>query len=202
MSTHPPTLNPSQAVERIREIIVGRHLERLEQRVARLETPGAANTVPLDDRLLAHEAHIEALRQNIQRLAESTREDAELRAFYHREETQRLAAQIQQVAAAKSAEATRPANPQLEQKLGRWLGDWQQAVQRQLDEREEKVTARLRAELISLWEGTEAHITRVESRISDRGNIEERFRRIAHAARLLAECAAPPSASAEHKSPR
>jgi len=35
MSTHPPLFNPSQAVERIREIIVGRHLERLEERIER-----------------------------------------------------------------------------------------------------------------------------------------------------------------------
>ncbi len=194
MSPPPSPLNPSQAVERIREIIVGRHLERLERRVADLEVadPRSAPSDTIKDCLLAQEAHIEALKQNVQRLAESTREDAELRDFYHREEAQRLAAQIQQVAAVKSQESESSAIRQLEQKIGRWLSDWQQAVHLHLEEREAKITTRLRCDLATLWESTEAHITRVESRIPDNDRIEERFRRIAQAARVLADCASPP----------
>lgn len=67
MSPTPPTLNPSQTVERIREIIVGRHLERLEGRITLLES--AAETVEegpacldrLEDRMLVSEARVEAL---------------------------------------------------------------------------------------------------------------------------------------------
>ena len=192
MSPTPP-LNPSQTVERIREIIVGRHLERLEQRVVRLETsaapaPGLSH---LEDRLCINEARIEALKDNVQRFADSNREQTEARFNQHREEIQRLAAQIQQVAAIKSAEAAPAAVNQLEHKIGGWLTDWQNSFHVQLNDRDHRLASQLRAEVASLWENTESHLTRLESRAIDRDSIEERFSRIALAARALAECASP-----------
>lgn len=192
MSPTPP-LNPSQTVERIREIIVGRHLERLEQRVVRLETTAtpAPVTPHLEDRLYANEAHLEALKENVQRFADSSREQTEARFNQHREEIQRLAAQIQQVAAMKSAETAPTAVNQLERKIGGWLTDWQSSFHRQLNDRDQHLASQLRSEVASLWENTEAQITRLESRAIDRDSLEERFSRIALAARALAECASP-----------
>lgn len=195
MSPTPPTsINPSQAVERIREIIVGRHLERIEQRVARLEStgaPGAGIPSQWEDRLCTHEARLEALQQSVQRLAESAREESDVRSELQRDEIQRLAAQIQQIAAVKSAEATQPAIQQLESRLGIWLTNWQGALQSHLNEREQKLAAQLRQEVAALWENTESQITRLQSRTIDREQIEERFSRIAAAARALAESASP-----------
>jgi hypothetical protein len=186
-------INPSQTVERIREIIVGRHLERLEQRVAKLETgcqqPPQNSWV--EDRLIASEASIEALQDNLSRFADSTHEATEQRFLKYREETQRLAAQIQQVAAQKSIEAVSPEVNQLEHKIGRWLTGWQTSFYTQLGERDQRLAGQLRNEISSLWENTESQITRLESRVLDRESIEERFRRIAAAARALAECASP-----------
>jgi hypothetical protein len=192
MSPIPP-LNPSQTVERIREIIVGRHLERLEQRVVRLETTAAPAPVAshLEDQLFANEARLEALKENVQRLADSNREQTEVRFHQQREEIQRLAAQIQQVAAIKSAEAAPTAVHQLERKIGSWLTDWQTSFHGQLNERDHRLATQLRAEVASLWENTESHLTRLESRSIDRDSVEERFSRIALAARALAECASP-----------
>ncbi len=192
MSPTPP-LNPSQTVERIREIIVGRHLERLEQRVVRLETPAAPapGLSHLEDRLCTNEARLEALKDNVQRFADSNREQTEARFNQHREEIQRLAAQIQQVAAIKSAEAAPAAVNQLEHKIGGWLTDWQNSFHVQLNDRDHRLASQLRAEVASLWENTESHLTRLESRAIDRDSIEERFSRIALAARALAECASP-----------
>jgi hypothetical protein len=186
-------LNPSQTVERIREIIVGRHLERLEQRVAHLESTGhpIAPSPQVEDRLLVNEARIEALQENLSRLAESTRETTEQRLFQYREETQRLAAQIQQVAASKSNEAVAPAIHQLERKIGSWLTDWQTSFYGQLNDRDQRLASQLRNEVSSLWENTESQLTRLQSRLMDRETLEERFRRIATAARALAECASP-----------
>lgn len=183
MSPTPP-LNPSQTVERIREIIVGRHFERLEQRVVRLETTAAPTPVTshTEDRLFANEARLEALKENVQRSTDSTRE-----------EIQRLAAQIQQVAAMKSAETAPAAVHQLERKLGGWLTDWQNSFHHQLNDRDQRLASQLRAEVATLWENTESQITRLQSRAIDRDSIEERFRRIALAARALAECASPTS---------
>ncbi len=194
MSPTPSPLNPSQTVERIREIIVGRHLERLEQRVARLETTGApapAATSHLEDRLYSHEARLEALKENVQRFVDTSREQTELRFSQHREEAQRLAAQIQHVASLKSIEATPPAVHQLERRIGTWLTDWQSSFNGQLNDRDQRLADQLRGEVATLWESTESQITRLESRAVDRDSIEERFNRIALAARALAECASP-----------
>ena len=198
MSPTPSPLNPSQTVERIREIIVGRHLERLEQRVARIESGGTAvPAVParLEDRLFANEAQLEALKENVHRLVDTTREQTELRLTQHREETQRLAAQIQQIAALKSSEPAQPAIQQLERKIGSWLTDWQSSFQVHLNDRDQRLASQLRNEVAALWESTESQITRLESRAVDRDTIEERFNRIALAARALAECASPGSMS-------
>ncbi|RYD47399.1 MAG: hypothetical protein EOP85_05535, partial [Verrucomicrobiaceae bacterium] len=192
MSSNPQSpLNPSQTVERIREIIVGRHLDRLEQRVARLESGGVAAS-PLgpnvEDRLYASEAKLEALKENLQRLTESTREQVEIRLAQNREETQRLAAQIQHIAALKTAEPAAPAAlNQLERKIGSWLTDWQTSFHNQLNNRDQRIANQLRGEVAALWESTESQLTRLESRAIDRDSIEERFTRIALAARALAE---------------
>ncbi len=194
MSPTPSPLNPSQTVERIREIIVGRHLERLEQRVARIETGGIsapANHSRFEDRLFANEAQIEALKENVHRLVDTTREQTELRLSQQREETQRLAAQIQQVASLKSVEPEPAMLTNLERKIGTWLSDWQSSFQVHLNDRDQRLASTLRSEVATLWESTESQITRLESRAVDRDSIEERFNRIALAARALAECASP-----------
>jgi len=199
MSHTPIPLNPSQTVEKIREIIVGRHLERLEHRVAKLETggspvpQGAPVTTHLEDRIYVHEAKLEALQQNVKHLSDSaqTRETHELRLTQYREETQRIAAQIHQIAALKSADAAPAPLQQLERKIGSWLTDWQTSFHGQLTDRDQRLAHQLRSEVASLWENNESQITSLESRLMDRDSIEERFRRIATAARALAECASP-----------
>lgn len=195
-------LNPSLAVERIREIIVGRHLDRLEQRVARLESAGAPAAVGsppnalLEDRLFANEARFEALKESVHRLIDTTRQQAELRLSQQREETQRLAAQIQQVAAMKASESPTQVVQQLELKIGGWLTHWQTSFHSQLNDRDQRLATELRKEVALLWENTESQITRIESRALDRDSIEERFHRIALAARALAECASPTAGAA------
>lgn len=201
MSPNSSPLNPSLAVERIREIIVGRHLDRLEQRVARLESTGipAAAASPsnplLEDRLFANEARLEALKESVHRLIDTTRQQTELRLSQQREETQRLAARIQQVAAMKASESPTQMVQQLEQKIGGWLGHWQTSFHSQINDRDQRLAAELRKEVAMLWENTESQITRLESRAVDRDSIEERFNRIALAARALAECASPTAAA-------
>lgn len=176
-STMSPTttpFNPSQTVERIREIIVGRHLDRLEQRVAKLETVAPLSEPPAPDAALA----------NFEQLLASTRE-----------ETKRLALQIQTVAAQRMSEAAPAAGIQLERKLGSWLTTWQASFQVHLHDRDRRLADQLRTEVASLWENTEAQLTRLESRIVDRDALEERFHQIATAARTFAESVSPgPSA--------
>lgn len=186
MSPTPIPINPSQTVERIREILVGRQLDRIEQRVSRLESGPSAVTRPaglFEDRLFANEAQIEALRENVYRHTDA-----------HREEIQRLANQIQQVAEQKATAAAQPEILRLENKVATWLTHWQKAFQAHLHERDQRLASQLRDEVAALWENTESQITRLESRAVDRDAIEERFSRIALAARALAECASPSKA--------
>ncbi|MGJ8633122.1 MAG: hypothetical protein ACSHX7_04320 [Luteolibacter sp.] len=194
MSPTPPTLNPSQTVERIREIIVGRHLERLEGRVARLESSPAVSAPPaldqplFEDRLLITEAKVEALQNHLQRM-ENTREDTLQVTTMHREEAQRLATQIQEIAREKAAaNVALPAVENLERKLGTWLADWQKSLQSHLQERDQKVLAHVKTELNSMRDELDQRISGLESKVPD--NMEDRFNRIASAANTLAESAA------------
>ena len=82
-----PPLNPSQAVERLREIIVGRQFDQFEKRIRRLEIAGpstgltSATSEDFDDRLSANEALIEArfesMHENMQQLVAKAREQTE-----------------------------------------------------------------------------------------------------------------------------
>lgn len=194
MSPDPLPLNPSQAVERIREIIVGRHLERLEKRVAMLETsvphPPTAST-PTENRYFADHGSLEALKDNVERLMESNRLQTDLRLSQYREETQRLAVQIQQVAAMKASESVPHAVDQLERKLGHWLTEWQSSIHAHLQERDKRITTQLHTEIAALWTDTESKIARLESHNAGRQSIDEHFNRIATAARAFAESVSP-----------
>jgi DNA repair exonuclease SbcCD ATPase subunit len=195
MSPTPSPLNPSQAVERIREIIAGRQLDRLEQRIARLESSGSGPmpvvSVPLEERICTTEARIEALQHAIQRHADATREELERRTQQQRAEAQRLAAQIQQVAAMKSSQDGEAAASRLESRIGTWLGNWQGALQNHLNQREQQLAAQLRGEMAALWDNIENQLMRLQSRAIDRDLIEQRFARVAAAARALADATAP-----------
>lgn len=201
MSPTPPTLNPSQTVERIREIIVGRHLEKLEGRVARLESqpaPAVHNPVPdiFENRLLSTEARVEALQDHVHRI-EGLREETERIAMMQRQEAQRLASQIHEIAREKAESTTVPAVENLERKLGTWLTEWQKSLQLRLENRDRDLVEKVRAEVAGMREGIEKRFAELESRVP--ANVEDRFNRIAAAARALAESAASLSPPASPK---
>lgn len=201
MSPSPPTLNPSQTVERIREIIVGRHLEKLEGRIVPLGLlPAHGVTKPagcgeiFEDRLLITEARVEALQDHVHRF-EGLREETLRLGMLHREEAQRLAIQISEIAREKADNSTVPAVEKLERRLGAWLTDWQKSLQTRLETRDRDVVEKVRVELAALRAGIEKRLAELESRVP--ANVEDRFNRIAAAARALAESAtsSPPSTS-------
>ena len=198
MSPYSPPLNPSQTVERIREIIVGRHLERLEQRVAMLETgvpPTSASAPTLDQRFSPTHETLATLKDNVERLMESNRQQTELRLSQYREETQRLAVQIQQVATLKASEPAPRSISQLENRLGTWLTDWQSSINVHLHERDTRIASQLRSEVGELWARTESQLARLESQSVNRDSLDERFNRIAIAARALADSLSPTSSN-------
>ncbi len=196
MSPYSPPLNPSQTVERIREIIVGRHLERLEQRVTMLETgvsPSSVATPPLDGRFSPTHETLAALKDNVERLMESNRQQTELRLSQYREETQRLADQIQKVAVMKASEPEPRSINQLENRLGTWLTDWQSSINVHLHERDTRIATQLRSEVGELWARTESQLAHLESQTVQQESLEARFSQIAVAARALADSLSPSS---------
>jgi hypothetical protein len=196
-----PPPNPSQAVERLREIIVGRQFEQFEQRIRRLEIAGpstgltSATSEDFDDRLSANEALIEArfesMHENMQQLVAKAREQTEHLLTQQREATLQLTGQVQQLVEAQSSEISADMIRQLEQKIGAWLTNWQNFIHLQLNERDQNISAHLHREVATLWENTESQITALQSRAANWDTIEQRFSRIALAARALAECASP-----------
>jgi hypothetical protein len=196
-----PPLNPSQAVERLREIIVGRQFDQFEQRIRRLEIAGpstgltSATSEDFDDRLSANEALIEArfesMHENMQQLVAKAREQTEHLLTQQREATLQLTGQVQQLVSAQSSEISADMIRQLEQKIEAWLTNWQNFIHLQLNERDQNISAHLHREVATLWENTESQITALQSRAANWDTIEQRFSRIALAARALAECASP-----------
>jgi hypothetical protein len=196
-----PPPNPSQAVERLREIIVGRQFEQFEQRLRRLEIAGpptglnSATSEDFDDRLSANEALMEArfesMHENMQQLVVKVREQTEHLLTQQREATLQITGQVQQLVEAQSNEISADMIRQLEQKIGAWLTNWQNFIHLQLNERDQNISAHLHREVATLWENTESQITALQSRAANWDTIEQRFSRIALAARALAECASP-----------
>ncbi|MFT3990628.1 MAG: hypothetical protein QM680_04380 [Luteolibacter sp.] len=204
MQSSPPSINPSQAVERIREIIVGRHLERLEQRISKLEAPtpsrSAVDLTSIEDRIVSGEARLEALQAQVVRISDVSKAEHERRSLFQREEIQRLATQIQQISATREASPSQDTS-QLEQKLGSWLTDWQAALGKHLEARDQKITGLFREEIARQIEKLERKLDQANSQALDPAALERRFQKIAEAARALADCALSPL-TAENPSPR
>lgn len=192
MSPNTQIPSPSHAVERIREIIVGRQLDRLEQRVALLEQtiPGDAAAWTCEPRLEAVEAQVEAIQDRLHRLSEGYRHETEARDSRHQEEIRRLADRIQSSAAGI---ASPDAIPRIEAKLGQWLSDWQSTALRRADQRENLLISHLRAELVKFRDWVSSEAAAQNQLKADRAELEQRFAKVAAAARALAEAAESPT---------
>ena len=196
MSTQSPT-HPSQAVERIREIIVGRRLDHLEHRLARIESqdPRSCPDSAVEHRLTAAEAQLESLRDNVRRLADRARDDATVQDARHREEIQRMAALIQQSGALRSETVSPQSAARLEQKISHFLGNWQASLQQHLTDRESRLTALLNQELARLRAWAEARIAANEGQTVSKPELDRHLARLANAARALADAIQLPATS-------
>lgn len=188
MSPLSPT-HPSQAVERIREIIVGRRLDHLEHRLARIESqdPRPLGDSAVENRLTAAEAQLESLRDNVRKLADRTRDETTALDSRHREEIQRMAALVQQSSTLRAEPVSPQSAARLEQKISHFLGSWQTSLQQHLIDRESRLVNTLNLELQKLRTWAETRIAAAASQSVTRPELDHRLSRLASAARALAD---------------
>jgi hypothetical protein len=134
---------------------------------------------------------MEAMEQMIQRMGEQIRME-EVRRAEMQMEVRRMELHVQQLADARSPHSAGPVVQQMEERIGAWLGHWQLAMQTHLESRDAWLMGQFRGELSRLWEQVQAEIVRSREGAYHHAEVEERFRRIAEAARALAACAAGP----------
>lgn len=135
----------------MREIIVGRQLARVEQRLDRLETFVQQPHISEDDvlcRVETVEAQFEAVRDHMQHQVDQMRLEFGGEVANRRQEVHRLAEQIQLAAQARNEERAQAESVAvLEQRVGQWLGQWQKSLESHLEQRENWLIQQLRAEL-------------------------------------------------------
>jgi hypothetical protein len=187
MPPTPPDTNPSRQVERIREILVGRQMDRVERRLEQLESglrplPTRAPDDVFEIRLASfehrHDLKLQELRDEID--AEKARRI---------EETHRLAHQIQ-AAARSRADSGIEAQAELEQKFTRWLEHWNQGFRQYLHQREQHLVSELRGELERTREWVNSRLAASDQTSGERLRIQSSFEQLANAARAIADAAA------------
>ena len=186
--------NPSAQVERMREIIVGRQLARVEQRLDRLEhfveQPQLSHQDTLN-RIETVEAKFEAARDNMQHQVDQMRLEYGGEIANRRNEVHRLAEQIQAAAQQRNEQRVQPQMmAETEQRLGAWLTNWQRGLEQHLEQRENWLIQQLRQELQQVRAATTQQIaawqaTQQESQQATQAKLAH----IAQAARALAESA-------------
>ena len=186
MPPAPPETNPSRQVERIREILVGRQMESVERRLERLEAnlrplPAVANDDVFEIRLANFEQRHDLKLQEL-------RDEIDVERARRVEETHRLATQIQ-AAARNRSDSGFEAQADLEQRITRWLEQWNAGFRQHLQEREQYLIGELRGELEKtrtwVWEKLEGRDQ--EGALQRR--LQASFAQLAEAARAIAEAA-------------
>jgi hypothetical protein len=154
MTPRNPTNAPtSSQLERVREIIIGRQLGKVEQRLQRLEerTQVAVSDGTVSssqERIEALEARFEAVRDAMQHQVDQIRFEFGGEMDHRKHEVRRLAEQIQQAAQAKLPPAvTVPDLAATENRLVAWVSAWQQSLEQHLVRRENWLIGQLREEL-------------------------------------------------------
>jgi hypothetical protein len=141
-----PTQQPKagRQVERIREILVGRQMDAIEQRLLRLEKQ--MQPMPVDAPPSTPAESLEAMEKRQQETLCRMRDEIDADRLRQLDETRRLAQQIQSVARART-NSEQNASRLTEQRMAEWFGRWEQGLARHLKEREEFLIRELRAEL-------------------------------------------------------
>lgn len=183
----PSPYNPSAQVERMREIIVGRQLARVEQRLDRLEQYAEKPRQPQQDalyRIDLLEAQFEATRDNVQQQVDQVRREFGGEIANRQQEVHRLAEQIQLTAQSRNQN-------QGVGDINQRLGQWQKSLESHLEQRENWLIQQLRAELQQLRNQFDQKWQQWEFQNHQPSPYSQvKLQQLADAARALAESAA------------
>jgi DNA anti-recombination protein RmuC len=144
MPSPPHAAHPSQQVEKIREILVGRQMRAVEQRLERLERE--LQPMPVESAETAWARDLESLRHELAASTQNLRDALDAERLRRQEETERLARRIESIARSRreAADETRRA---VGADLRSGFDRWQSQLFEQLQQRENRLLDRLRDEL-------------------------------------------------------
>ncbi len=180
MPPAPPTPHPSRQVERIREILVGRQMQSVEQRLERLES--RLQPMPVESADATWSRDLESLRRECREASVTLRDAFDAERLRQQEVTQKLARRIESVARSRedvAEEARRAVDAQLRPGFERW----QQQLFDQLRDRESHLIGQLREELDRM----RAWIREELSERADADRLHRAFERLAASAREIAD---------------
>jgi uncharacterized protein (UPF0210 family) len=178
----------------MREIIVGRQLARVEQRLDRLdhfvEQPQLSHRDTLN-RIENVEAKFETTHDNMQHQFDQMRLEYGGEIATRRNEVHRLAEQIQATAQQRSDQRVQPQMmSEMEQRMGFWLTTWQRGLEQHLEQRENWLIQQLRQELQQVRAATTQQIAAWEaSQQQSQQATQAKLAHITQAARALTESA-------------
>jgi hypothetical protein len=186
--THAPT---SAQLERVREIIVGRQLGKIEQRLEQLENITPAKSAAVNDtevglRMEQLEAKFEAVRDAMQQQVDQVRHELGGEMVNRNHEVRRLAELIQQTAQMRAAAGVTPEDlAASEHRMHAWAAAWQQSLEQHLQQREQLWMHYFQQQ----WQRLHAHMAASQPPRETQQQIAAAAQALGHAAASLSQWA-------------
>ena len=192
-----PTLQPQagRQVERIREILIGRQMETVEQRLDRLEK--SLQPMPVENSTGIFEQRLADVKDQHEESLCRLRDEIDADRLRQLDETRRLAQQIQSISRSRST-AEEEARQATEQHMSAWFSQWQTGLNQHLQQRENYLITELRAELERMRTWVRSELAAKQSSQPDIDRLRSAFDQLAAATRSISEIlpkSTPPSES-------
>ena len=177
-------LNPSQQVERIREILVGRQMHHVEDRLRRLEEGGELSSSPGiradPDAVGRLQQSQNTLIQHTTELRKQLVEEAELRNRQIAHLAEHLNTATRKIESASSGLAEKDRH--LEAQLSEHLEHISSAMAARIDARVREILQHLQSELVQWKSQVDRDMQGMRDQMVDRRELRRRFARLASAA--------------------
>lgn len=188
---HPtPQLKAGRQVERIREILIGRQMETVEQRLDRLEE--SLHPMPVKSQPGIFALQLDEVRKQSDESLCRLRDEIDADRLRQLDETRRLAQQIQSISRSRSSSED-DAREAAEQRMSVWFSHWQTGLNQHLQQRETYLVNELRAELDRMRTWMKSEIAAKQSDQPDIARMRGAFDQLAAATRAITESLPPGS---------